>query len=318
MDQLIIQVGDRVGRLAELTRSRGDTLTVGRNYDNDVVINDPYVDPEQIAFFRSSGKWSVRVIQETNPALINGNTIGADGTGISSGDRITIGRTQLRVYDSDHGVEPTRKMLVSSWFGHGRSHALFALSMVLFVCALEVFEQYQGLSSEVNWKELFSGALGVALVILFWASAWALAGRLLRHQPNFTAQLGFTALITGGLSILTPLASYVEYAANSLLLGEIALWLIMLVFLFVLLRVNLSFATNLKHSAVIAFITASAALLTSYALLEFNKEDFSTDPEYPSVLKPPFAHLSGNRSVQEYRDAFGGIFDEADALARED
>jgi hypothetical protein len=156
------------------------------------------------------------------------------------------------------------------------------------------------------------------VIILFWASAWALAGRLLRHQPNFTAQLGFTALITGCLSILLPLESYVEYAANSVLLGEITLWLIMLVILAVLFRANLSFATNLKHYTVIAFIAASALLLTFYTMLEFSEEAFSSEPEYTAVLKPPFAHLSGSRGVQEYRDGFDRLFDEVDTLARQE
>jgi pSer/pThr/pTyr-binding forkhead associated (FHA) protein len=304
--------------MAELARSHGDALTVGRNYDNDVVITDPYVDPQQITFLRSAGEWQVRVIQETNPALVNGKPIGDDGAGISSGDRITIGRTQLRVYGSDHAVEPTRKMLLSSWFGRGRSHPLFALSMVVFACAVSMFAQYQELSTEVKWNEMFSVSLWLAVIILFWASAWALAGRLLRHQPNFTAQLGFTALITGFLSILLPLESYIEYAANSVLLGEVAMWLIMLVILAVLFRANLSFATNLKHYTVVAFIAASALLLTSYTMLEFSEEEFYTEPEYTAVLKPPFARLSGSRDVQEYRDTFDSLFDEADTLARQD
>ena len=291
---------------------------MGRGFFNDVVIADPCVDPEQITFFRSPGGWKVRIVQETNPAMVNGSVIGYDGVDINSGDRITVGRTQLRVYASDHVVEPTHKLLLSSWFGHGRSRPLFALLMVTFACAVSLFEQYQELYTEVKWNELISPTLGLALVILFWASAWALAGRLLRHQPNFTAQLGFTALVTASFSILAPLESYVEYAANSMLLGEITLWLVVLAVLVALFRINLSFATNLQHFTAIAFIAATALLLSTYVMLESGTEEFSTAPEFPAVLKPPFAHLSGSRDAQAFRDGFAEKFDRADVLARQE
>ncbi|MCP3871314.1 MAG: FHA domain-containing protein [Gammaproteobacteria bacterium] len=318
MEPLIVQTGDRFGRWAELTRSHGETLSVGRNYSNDLVIADPYVDPEQIRFSHSSGEWRLEVIQKTNPILVNGQAIGSGGTYIDSGDRITIGRTQFHVLSPHHQVEPTRKMLLFSRFGHGQSLRLFALSMMVFACAVEMIIGYQALSQEVNWKELFSDSLTNGLVILFWASIWALTGRLLRHQPNFTAQLGFTALITTLFSIIWPLGGYAEYTLNSVLLGEITLWLITLVFLVVLFRVNLSLATNLKHYTAIAVVTASTLLLTTYALMELNTGDFDTSPEFSSALKPPFAQLSGTRSLEEYQTEFGALFDEVDTLTRQE
>lgn len=318
MDQLILQLGDRLGRMAELARSCGDTLTVGRSFSNDVVITDAYVDPEQLTFYRSGGVWKVKVMRPTNPALINGQAIDEHGTEVSSGDRITVGRTHLHIYDSDYAVEPTHKLLLSSRFGHGQSHPLFALLMVIFVCAVAVFADYQELTTEFKWKDMLSTALGMTLVILFWAGAWALTGRLLRHQTNFTAQLGFTSLVIAVFSILTPLAGYVEYAANSALLGEITLWLIILGFLAALFRANLSFATNLRHCTIVAVISAGAILFATFAMLEFNQEEFSTDPEFSTVLKPPFTHLSGNRDVAVYLDAFEAEFDAVDVLVERD
>ena len=79
-----------------------------------------------------------------------------------------------------------------------------------------------------------------------------------------------------------------------------------------------TFATNLKHYGIVSFVGALTLLLTVYAMTVFNKDEFNYEPEYSVALKAPFAHLSGNRSVQDYRDALGNIFDEADALAQQD
>lgn len=317
MDQLIVQVGERLGRLAEFARSQGDVLKVGRSFVNDLVVTDLYVDPEQLVFYRSPAGWKVKVMDETNPALLNGGVIDKEGSLIRSGDRLTVGRTQLRVYASDHAVESTHKLIVSSWLGHGRSHPLFAFLMLLFAVSAVSFISYQEQSTELVWNVLLLAALYTGLAIVIWAGIWALVGRLLRHQPNFTAQLGLTALITGISTLATPLAGYVEYAANSLLLGEIAMWSILLVTWSALLRANLMFATNLKHYSLIAVFATSAILAISFSTLMFSKEEFNYTPDYSTVLKPPFAHLSANQDAKHFRDSFGQAFEKVDIVAKE-
>jgi hypothetical protein len=282
-----------------------------------VIITDLYVDPEQVVFFRSQDGWMVKVVGKTNPTLLNGGDIEDAGSKISSGDRVTVGRTNLRVYASDHAVEPTHQMMLSSWLGHGRSHSLFASLMMVFALAAVMFISYQERTTKLDWNPLFLEALYAGLVVLFWAGIWALIGRLLRHQPNFTAQLGFTALVTGIVALVTPLGGYMEYAANSLLVGDISSRLIMLLTMTAMFRANLMFATNLKRYTRIAFIASMGILLISYATMKFGKDEFDYQPEYSAVLRPPFAHLSADSDVHDFQDAFKQGFDEVDLLARE-
>ncbi len=317
MDQLIIQLGDKPGRMAEFARSSADVLKVGRGFTNDVVITDLYVDSEQIVFFHSADGWMVKVVGTTNPTLLNGDAIDREGSMIRSGDRVTVGRTQLRVYTGDHEVEPTHQMMLSSWLGYGRAHPLFASLMMVFALAAVLFISYQERSTKLVWNPLFLEALYAGLVILFWAGIWALVGRLLRHQPNFTAQLSLTALVTGVATLVTPIGGYVEYAANSLLLGDISTRLIMLLTMTAMFRANLMFATNLKRYTRIAFIASMGMLLISYATMKFGKDEFDYQPEYSAVLKPPFAHLSADREIQLFQDTFKLEFDEVDLLAKE-
>ncbi len=317
MEQLIVQVGDKVGHMVEFARSDGGQLKVGRGFSNDLVLSDPYVDSEQVIFLRVEDGWMVKAIDTTNPALLNGVAIDSTGSRVNHGDRVKVGRTQLRVYASDYVVEPTRQLVTSSLFGFGNSPRIFASLMLLFALVVVLFIAYQGLSTEVEWNTLFLQALYSGVGILFWAGSWALIGRLLRHQPNFSAQLGFTALLSGIITLVTPLGEYVEYAVNSLLVGELVTWLILLLTITVLFSANLMFATNLKHYIRVATTLAAAMLLISYATAKFAEDEFSEDPAYSAVLKPPFAHLSGRREAGLFLDAFKQEFAEVDRLAKE-
>ncbi len=71
MDALVVQIGARQGRVAEVTRSVGDQMAIGRAYDNDLVLTDLHVAPHQLAFTKQDDGWNLRVLDHTNPVLLN-------------------------------------------------------------------------------------------------------------------------------------------------------------------------------------------------------------------------------------------------------
>ncbi|MEE8342648.1 MAG: FHA domain-containing protein [Gammaproteobacteria bacterium] len=310
MATLVIQIDAQHGQPATVAKSSADNISVGRSFTNDVVVTDPYVDPEQLGFYWADDRWTVKILGTTNPVFVNGKLVDEEQTALRSGDKLVIGRTHLTVFLEDHLVEDTRKLLRSTGQHHGAWHPLVSIAMVILVCAVATISGYQELSEIIKWKQIALGISVLVLVLVFWAGAWSLAGRLLRHEPQFFHQLFFTALMYAVLITVFPFSSYAEYAGNSWVLGEVVEWGFFLFVLTTLLSVNLSLASNLKNITGVAFFVSASILLFSYSIIYLNKADFSNEPGYSKVLKPPFVKISSDRSIDNFLSESANIFGE--------
>ncbi|WP_163830673.1 FHA domain-containing protein [Spartinivicinus ruber] len=309
MAELIIQTGIRHGRVAEVVKSSNASLSIGRGFDNDLVLVDPYIAQNQLCFKQRDGDWFVDIVDETNSILINGQVI-VDNTQVQSGDRLRVGRTSLMIYFDNHQVEPTRKLLLSGWLHHDNLGLTLPMLILLGVCLLDAGIDFLQVSASYEWKEYTFYSLISALIIVVWAAIWSIAGRLLRHEHHFSSQLLITSVAAGVYTLLEPIDRYAEYATNSMLVSEIFGIFFILVVLVGLLKFNLMFATNIIRSTTTALVVSVGAIIFLYTINYLEQADYSSRPEYSSVLKAPFAHISGDSTIDEYFQTLEGEFEQ--------
>lgn len=300
METLIVQAGVKQSRAADLVRSKKGMLKVGRNFDNDLVLTDLHVAPRQIDFICDDGEWFVVVLDDTNPVLLNGNII-ENRERIKSGDKVTIGRTSLSLYSSDHVVEQTKELVWSGWL-YRQSKSVIApwLFLLLFFVITSALDFYQ-YSIDLKWNELLLNVLFTGIFIVIWAGCWSLAGRVLRHQHAFGLQLIVTSLVFLGLTIVSPFESYFSFLFNSQTVSLILSYVIAFTMLWLLLRFNLALATNVLNATMVSAVLSGLVMLTIYGL-EHSQETttFDRDPSYSAVLKPPFVLFNKGDSIDEY------------------
>ncbi|MCW8943711.1 MAG: FHA domain-containing protein [Sedimenticola sp.] len=303
METLVVQTGIKHGRVAEITRSEQGRLTIGRGFDNTIVLTDPYVAPRQLDFRCNEGQWSVDVLDETNPVLLNGKVVRGEGIAIDSGDRLTVGRTRLRVFSSDHQIETTHKLFWNSKLHADKVGIFTALSAFLVVSFLDGFFEYVQAAITSETKEYGFSALMLAVVIIVWAGIWSLIGRLLRHQPHFSMQLFTTSLVLGLLVFLNPLITYLDYASSSAMVGEYAAYGVAFIILSLLLKFNLFYATNIKHNTLSAVIVSAMIVMLAYTAVFIRQDTFSTTPTFSATVKAPFAKVRSDQTL----DTFLGV-----------
>ncbi len=298
--ELVIEIGGRHNRMSELVRSHREELTLGRAYDNDVVLKDPYIGARQLYFYKKEDLWFLQVLDNTNPVLINGQPVSENSVVINSGDQLTVGRSNLSLYSSDQAVEPARKLWLASWL-HKNSIGVFTLILILAaVCLFDGFYEYIQYSKTHEWKEYVIDALVGGLAIVIWSACWALVGRLIRHQPHFNQHLLASTAVFAGSIIVYPLVDYLEYWSGSLVLSEIANYLIALIVLIFLLKFNLFFSTNIRKTTSVSVIVSFLMVGFIYGITLFERNDFEHYPVYSQVLKPPFAHFATNVSPENF------------------
>ena len=267
------------------------------------MLADPFVAPQQLIIEPKETGWTVGVLDDTNVVLLNGKPIEGAAMLLNSGDRITIGHTDLVVYSNDHPVEPTRKLPLSSWVGPGRVGPLVAICALVGICVLDGFLDYLQFSVDLEWDKYAYGSLFAAAFVVVWAGVWSMAGRVLRHQPYFWTQLSATLLVYVGLTIIYPLVGFAEFATGSVNTGKVATYLVAFLGLFALLKLNLFFATNIRRTYGAAFVVSCMVIGLTFAGMRFAEEDFKPEPIYSKVVRPPFAHISAEHSIDEFFDA---------------
>lgn len=301
MDSLIIQVGGKPGRVRELVRSRGETVRIGRGLDNDIVLTDPYVAPAQASFRCEDGRWFFENHDDTNPVLLNNDDLPAQKVSLESGDRLQLGRTEVRVFSPDHSIPPTRKLLVSGW-AHQDSIGFLIPLLALLGCNLLNFgvEYLLDATREVEWKDYVIDLLWMNLFLLVWTGIWAITGKLVRHQYHFGQQLFIGTIWLILFILIYPLLGYVEFASNGASLSTAISVIVMLLMFAVLAKFNLYFATSGRHATAIGIVISFALVGGVSAINILSQDDFKVDAETSSELYPGFVLPGNGEPVSRY------------------
>ncbi len=313
MGTMNIQIGPRYGHYAKFVRCKGQIYTIGRAYSNDLVLTDHYVAAEQLRLRESNMEWFLDILDTTNPVLVNGQPVKNSQIKIQSGDKVMIGRTVLRFYANDHQIEETRKLLVTNWLVDGHWRTILPAIMLFLVGLAVAFSEYLQTSTMIKWQDLASEALLGVFLTVCWAAIWSIVGRVLRHQPQFYVQLSVTA----GVYLLAIIGEHVfeplEYMSNSALIGDVISWLFTLFIITLLLKLNLSIATNLHKSTSVAFFVACFSFAFFFGIYELEKEEFEWEPSYSQVLKPPMFKIHSDLSVDDYLNESESLFENLQA-----
>lgn len=313
METLIIQIGLKQGRNADIYKLKERELYVGRAYSNDIVLTDPYIAPQQLRIYRygigsEELSWHINILDATNPVLVNGEPVDSATQTVRPGDSITVGRTTMRLYSDEHEVEPTRKLLVSSWLHTAAQNAWVPTCLFALVCLTDSLMSYSFSNTDGEWKEHGMNSIAGMGMLLAWVGFWSIVGRVLRHQPHFSYQLLVTTLIAAiGLS-QTPIELFAEFLTDSTRVRTIIAYAFGTALLAYLLHYNLFFATNIKHTAMLAFCFSAGLFLLVFLFSEFEENKSRSVPEYSSTLLPPAVNPRAARSLDHYVDSLSSTF----------
>jgi len=77
-----------------------DTITIGRNNDNDIVIKDPYVSNQHAKIILDEEYFFLEDSDSANGTYFNGDRL-ADAVKLKNGDRIRLGQVEFLFVSSD-------------------------------------------------------------------------------------------------------------------------------------------------------------------------------------------------------------------------
>lgn len=299
---IIVEVVSRSHKVLERHKFSGSRLTLGRAYDNNIILTEPHVSPYHAVIQKlENGLWVISDAGSQNGLYTQRHKRIYDSHVIHSGEIFTLGKLQIRFLSLDHPVADTLALNPVETVISALSKPAVTLVILTGAALLFILFHYAGLYSVFEVKPLINEVIVFALVCLGWASAWAFTGRLLKHDARFFAQLSIVALYLVCEAILQAGVEFLKFNSSSEFLGVSIYVLVDWFLLGFLLWFNLYIATGLTQrqrrltSGSIAMAIIALSLFFEY----FQENRFSLKPSYVNILKPPPFYL-GQPVTTEY------------------
>jgi hypothetical protein len=284
----IVEARGRGGQLLERFRTDAGQIRIGRAFDNDLILDDPYVSPHHLTLVQAGDGWLVNDLGSLN-GYHHGSRSEGEADYLHSGDRVRIGHTELYVYHERHVLPEALPVDgAEARFAQLGGHRVWPV-LILMALALFLSQAYFKSYGEFRWMANISSGLDGLLTVVVIAAFWALVGRLLRHRAAFLAHLSIW-MIFGMLGVAgTWLARLVAYNLSSGLAYTILDRGFGFVVQVIALWGSLLLATTLARKwRLITALGVSAAFLAFGLIGRVGADrEFSSVPEYYGQLMQP-------------------------------
>lgn len=253
MEALIwIEVLSRARDVIARHRCAGPEIRIGRAYDNDVVLDDPYVAPHHLRIHRSKDGWIAEDLGSTNGLFLDQDRVG--WTAIDGNQLMRIGHSYLRVRESGYAVPPERT-------DQPRSHWLWPVlaGLGVAVIAIDVGSSWLAETTEPKLSPYLYSVLAITVLILAWAAIWSVLARIFSGQARFEWNL-LIALV--GMVIYALYREFMEFAGFALSWTALApyqyigVWSLLAAACFLHLRVVSPARPKLKAGLLVALLAA--------------------------------------------------------------
>ncbi|MBI1423625.1 MAG: FHA domain-containing protein [Gammaproteobacteria bacterium] len=301
---LILEILDRFGKVRERHRLDRFPIRIGRAYDNDVILDDPYVSPHHLELLQDgNGHVLITDLNSENGLFSLHPLARHDVLTVEDNQRVRIGHTDIRVRSTAFPIRET----VIDRVRPSQVHLLFTNMVMLpvfWLLTAGVFLEFYYLQSyrEVTFNSLVSQILPLFIFIFAWSCGWSIVSKIVTHKFYFSYHAILTALVMAGFYLVEPLFEYVEFLfpINGLadylsLISDLGLPMI-------LLYGNLRQSTPLsKRSARITAIVSTVLVIGVLHLIAFvHQPEFNSRPQFSSVLKAPMFAPSGGESIDQF------------------
>jgi len=250
---------EELGRNGEVIRRHALNqlpACIGRGYDADVLVDDPYVAARHLEIrLTADGELEAVDIGSLNGTFRFGDKTRLSASRIHSDDMFRIGQTQLRIRLPGQTIPAELPLPQRTWDRHP---LVFAGSVVLLICFTAWDQCVNTFKTDIS--DIFALPITFFSVLLIWVAVWSLVCRMLHGKANFLAHgivafAGFSVLAFVGI-----LTDYLNFAFD--LHGFDLAWKICLAAIFAaILHRHLRLTVRLSRHVLFVLVISLAAVI---------------------------------------------------------
>lgn len=277
-------------------------ISLGRAYDNDIRIDDPYVCPGHAVIAESDQHDELELEDSASLNGVKVNNARITTSKVSEKDIITLGRTRFRVFKHSRSVAPAIHLskLEENIEWLGRRSICAGLLMVF--CSIVTLQFFFNSFAEVNYAVMAKLTLTVVATFSIWPLAFGLLSKLAKKDAHIISQFSLLWLCLIGLELVDYLTVFLEFNSEYLRLvewlGLIGKGIIIAGLLWFSLFLGFHQSKSIRNGLTVAGLVLFG-LPTVLPMLVSN-DDFINKPKYKATVLPPALQWSSAASTEEF------------------
>jgi hypothetical protein len=317
---VIVELLGSHGQVRHRTRLTALPAVIGRGYDCDVILDDPHVCARHAELARDdAGVLVLRDLASVNGIGPRGADVRAERVRLSSGDRVRVGPVEIRIVEAAHPVAPAVPLASERRLTTGITRPGRALAVCAGALLASMLLNYQASIESDAFVAAIRDAVWVLAGVAFWASAWALATRIVSRGFRFLQHWAWAiGIMLIGL-VLTTVGEWIDFLGPSLEAGSWVTAIGGLALLPILIAGHLEIASSMSQrrrwraALSVGTIVIGLTLITS-----LGTEEPTWSIDFSGTLKPLPTNLIRGVSLDQFMESTESLKAEVDALAEED
>jgi hypothetical protein len=318
-----VEIVDRHGDVTARHAVHRWPVRVGRSYDADVIVDDPYIAPHHLTIEPAAeGAYAASSADTMNGLSVRPRNERVSAAAIGPDDLVRIGHTQLRVRPRDYTVAAERPMRAVALYR--RPLVFVALAAVVLAVLLAAAVVLAVLLAN-GWVRTFdedekytfiAPVLAFAAVIAIWISVWSFVSTAVGRMPNFAAHgsiacAGFLAAIA-----LDGALEYLEFAFDQGWIGWASIPVAAAVLAFMLFR-HLVLNSRARRGTLKLIAAGVSALVFGGALaLTWLLDVDEGNQRYSGAIKPASVLVARGVTLDAFMNDAQTLKSKVDALNR--
>lgn len=314
--ELVVEVLNRSNRLHDSLPVHGKSISIGRAFDNDVILRDPHVSAHHARIeFSDSGELLITDLESVNGIADLKHHKLTRSSQFQSGDGFILGKTHIRIYKKDHTVASTVRLTSFEKVLKVLGRPSLAVGLILFVFASSLFSIYLNTAQDIKWADKTLTVILVELLIIMWALGWSMIARIKKQDMRFYTQVSLIMLFAILMYTHEILFKWIGFHIGSILVVDVINHTLIAIALFTLIWLNLflsCFQAPLER-LVPALVLASLLFGLKYLVFDMEREKFKTfASNYSGALYPPSVTVYSTIDTKTFIEKSAYIFETPD------
>ncbi len=289
--------------------------TIGRAFDNDIILSDPSVSPHHLEIDQDENGYVLRNLSEENGTLLEQKKMDMLATSITLPVSVNLGDLKARILSHKTSVAPTRIKSQSKGLFRFLNHPIWVGCLFLLTLGLIFFDRYQSVWFEKDLFFYLNQLLPSLFIMLGLTLVIGGISRLTTHRWDILPVLGIASLFFLIPLMFDYLGHFLSYFFTSDvprdIFRNISHFLVLpALLMFYMVRVHLTPLLPALGAAILVSSPISAYYLNDQIDQLSTYSGFSPLPPYNQTLSAFDIRIAHNISLEDY-------FKEADRLLEE-